>query len=250
MDMTGAAMKKIVTIAIVVLGLAAPMSAAPITGKLQITGSVVVDATTIDWIPIATGEGSFGTIDGTEYFANIFNPIDPNDPAYVGDAIDLVGQATPIPNFLNDFEERPVEVASQYDNLSYTLTDIVDPTADPCTGSEGVDDPCSLGVFTLTQTAGGNVDVRFDVTGFFIDPDLADSFMNIAPGIYTTQLSNTTIAAIIDLIDSGGEIRATYSATFTASAIPEPATLLTFGAGTLLLAEQKRRRAKKTQNLA
>jgi hypothetical protein len=242
---SGAAVKKILLVALVVLCVAAPMSAAPITGKLQITGSVIVDATSIDWIPVGTGEGSFNTLDGTEYFANIFNPVDPTDPAYVGDAIDLVGQETQA-NFLNDFEERPTDVISQYDNLTYTLTDIVDPTADPCTGGEGVDDPCSLGVFTLTQTAGGNVDVRFDVTGFFTDPDLgADSSMNIAPGIYTTQLSNTTIAAIIDLIDAGGEIRATYSATYTASAIPEPATLLTFGAGSLIVAAHKRRRAKK-----
>ena len=246
MKISGAAVKNILLVALVVLSVAAPMSAAPITGKLQITGTVVVDATTIDWVPVGGTEGSFNTLDGTEYFANIFNPIDPTDPAYVGDAIDLTGQQTQA-NFLNDFEERP-EVPSQYDNLTYTLTDIVDPTADPCTGSEGVDDPCSLGVFTLTNTSGGNVDVRFDVTGFFTDPDLgADNSLNVAPGIYTTQVPDTTIADIITLIDAGGEIRATYSATYTATAIPEPATLLTFGAGSLIVAAHKRRRAKKNQ---
>jgi hypothetical protein len=248
MNISGASVKKILLVAFVVLSVAAPMSAAPITGKLQIAGSVIVDATTIDWIPIGTGEGTFNTLDGTEYFANIFNPINPSDPAYIGDAVDLTGQQAQA-DFLNDFEERPIDVISQYDNLTYTLTDIIEPTADPCTGAEGIDDPCSLGVFTLTRTSGGNVDVRFDVTGFFTDPDLGpDSSLNVAPGIYTTQLPQTTIGDIIALLDAGGEIRSTYSATYTASAIPEPATLLTFGAGSLLLAAHKRRRAKK--NLA
>jgi hypothetical protein len=245
MDMTGAAMKKIVTIALVVFGLAAPMSAAPITGKLNFTGSVRVSSSEIDWLPLNTGEGViFTTAPGTEYFSAIYDST--FTTPYEGDSIDLSGQSLPLAEFLNDFEENPIEVPSEYDNLSFTLTEIVAPTAPPCTGGEGINVDCSLGVFTLKQTEEG-VAVNFSVEGFFVDPQFTDP--NFASGVYTTQLigdEEDTIAEIIAILDNPtGSITSSFSATYTASAIPEPATLLTFGAGSVLLAAHRRRRAKK-----
>jgi hypothetical protein len=244
MIISGAAVKKILLVALVVLSVAAPMSAAPITGKLNFTGSVRVTSSEIDWLPLNTGEGVIITVaPGTEYFSGIYDPTFLNP--YEGDSLDLTGQALPLANFLNNFEENPVDVASEYDNLSFTLEQIVAPTAPPCTGGEGINVSCSLGVFTLKQTEEG-VAVNFSVQGTFIDPEFTDP--NFAVGVYTTQLigeEEDTIAEIIAILDAGGFIESSYSATYTASVIPEPATLLTFGAGSLLVAAHKRRRAKK-----
>lgn len=238
-------MTKILTGALVVFGLALPLSAAPITGKLNFTGSVRLTADTVDWTPLGTGEGVILTVGpGTDYFADIFNP--GVFPPYHADSADLVGQSLPLPNFLTGFEESP-EIPSTYDDLSFTLTQMVAPTAPACTGSEGPNQACSVGLFTLFQTAGGNVDVTFDVRGFFVNLTYGDDgSQNTSGGIYTAQLPQTTTQQIVNTFGAGSGIDASYSATYTATAIPEPATLLTFGAGTLLIGALRRRRAKKS----
>ena len=66
---------------------AVPASAAPITGILNITGAASVTATTIDWVPLGTGEGRFDiTFPGTGYFTNIYLPVSGDN---TGDSLDL-----------------------------------------------------------------------------------------------------------------------------------------------------------------
>lgn len=237
MSTSGSDMKKLlIIISFAVMGLASPLSAASIVGTLNITGTVTVDIDTIDW---QTAEGVENLVlvgFSTGYFEDLFDA--GISPSY-GSSIDL-NDPTPFPvaDFLHDFKENPIDLPTEYDNLSFTLDSIVSPVAPACTGSEDVDEACSFGVFTLTQTAGGSVDVRMDVTGTFIDPEFEDT---PATGIYTTQLSATAIQDIMEIILAGDSITADYSANFTS--IPEPATLLTFGAGTALLAAYRRRRA-------
>ena len=246
MSRTGTKVSRFLLVAVAVLGVTVSASAAPITGTLNITGSVQVNQTTIDWIPIAGGEGIFNMVfPGTEYFADIYNPA--VNPPYIGSATDLVGQALPLANFLNDFQTPD----PTYSDLSFTLTDIVDPTAPTCTGSEGVNQTCSLGSFTLTQTATG-VAVSFNVAGFFIDPTEGDFGSNLATGVYTTQLNTPavdTIAEVRAILLSGNSIQSSYSATYTVlpTPIPEPATLVTFGTGSFLLAAHKRRKMNKNK---
>ena len=65
-------------------------------------------------------------------------------------------------------------------------------------------------------------------------------------GLWTTNI-NATIDEIFDVIEAGGTISQSYSATKITVApgvIPEPATLLTFGVGALVAA-RARRKAKK-----
>jgi hypothetical protein len=55
-------------------------------------------------------------------------------------------------------------------------------------------------------------------------------------GAYSTQFPGTTVAALTQLIDNGGTIQdKSFSATFTISAIPEPATVTLMGAGLVAL---------------
>jgi hypothetical protein len=250
----GAKMRKLFGATLAILSMAvmgaSTAQAAPITGTLNITGSVVVSATTIDWIPADGTTGVVFTVDpGTGYFTDIFNPA--VNPPYFATAVDLgPGNPPPVAGFLDDFQESP-EVASEYDDLSFTLSSVVAPSAPPCAG-DGTDvGTCSFGFFTLTDTVNG-VDVGFDINGFFVDPTYGDDgSLNSAIGLYTTQLDALagfdTIQDVIEaIVTPGGSIRASYSAGITAVAneIPEPATLLTFGAGAAFLASRRRRNKK------
>ena len=239
--MTGAKMKRLAGIICVVLGFAASASAASIVGTLNISGSVTVTSNQIlfedqDGVPglFIVGDNNTG------YFAGMPTGLD----AEYGSALDLTAPQQSQVGFLQDFNEQP-EVPSEYDDLTFNLEDIIEPAAAPCdptvTYTNGAE--CSLGVFLLKQTTGGNLTISMDITGSFVDPSLGAN--TPATGIYTTQVVNAGINTILDIFgpEGAGQFSADYSAQFTA--VPEPATLLTFGAGTALLAAHRRRRAKK-----
>ena len=237
MSMTGAVMKKLLAITFLSMGIAAPLSAAPIVGTLNLTGNVTVTATTIDWSS-ADGIANLAKVGAADGYFEHLEDLGIT-PSYAS-SVDLTAPTVfPVDDFLRDFHENP-DVVSESDNLTFDLDTIVAPTAPPCTGLEAENVACSFGVFTLTQTPGGNVDVRMDITGTWEDPQFDDT---PATGIYTTQLANTNIATILATIIGGGSINADYSAQITS--VPEPATLLTFGAGSLVLAAHRRRRAQK-----
>jgi hypothetical protein len=161
-----------------------------------------------------------------------------------------------VDNFLYNF----VTTDPKYSDLAFDLDGFIAPVAPPCLPDHdyAVNESCSLGLFTLTQGSSG-VDVRLEIFGSFEDPTFGDNGSpNIAIGRYTSQspmLVNETgatvftIRQVVDVIDAGQHINTSYSASFVATAVPEPATLLTFGLGTAALAVHRRRRAKKNQKV-
>src|SRR5688572_11155183 len=82
--------------------IAGQLSAAPITGTLNITGGVVVSQTEIDWVPVDGTEGTFTTeFPATGYFTGIYGG---NPPHFTGDAVDLTAPQQTQLAFLNDFD--------------------------------------------------------------------------------------------------------------------------------------------------
>jgi hypothetical protein len=240
MSITGATMKKLVGIVCLVLGFAASASAASITGTLNFTGDVVVSATKIDFQDSEGVPNAFTLTPSTGYFSAMDTGV--LTPGY-GSSVDL--GAPPIVGFLDDFKENP-DVPSEYDDLSFNLQSIVAPSVAACDPNAhyAVNQQCALGPFTLVQTGTG-VGIRMDITGQFVDPTYMGGAVTDATGVYTAQRAGATIDAMLDAIVANPAItfRNSYSAQITA--VPEPATLLTFGAGTALLAAHRRRRAKK-----
>lgn len=238
--MTGATMKKLVGIMCLVLGFAANASAASIVGTLNFTGDVTVTGSTINWhdrggvpnaIIMETSDGYFAGVDSEDLTVGYASAIDLTAPQQMQD------------NFLHTFQENP-DVPSEYDDLTFDLTDIVEPTAPPCIPGQNysANQSCSLGVFTLTASSGGGTTITLDIVGDFDDPSLAVVDMP-AVGIYTSQ-RNESVRQIVDIFATGpGSFTTSYSASITA--VPEPTTLLTFGVGTALMAAHRRRRAKK-----
>lgn len=241
MSMTGAAMKatkKLLTITFLSMGIAAPLSAAPIAGTLNLAGQVTVNATSINWLDSGSVPDAVIVVGGSGYFDDLHDGLPFTSYAQ---SIDL-NAPPPVDGFLHDFVDDDGAPVGKYDDLEFDLQTIVAPVAPACTGAEVVDQACSFGVFTLTPTAGGNVDVRMDVTGIWQNTGDDDT---PATGIYTAEAVGTTIAAILETIQTGGSVTNSYSATITS--VPEPATLLTFGAGSVLLAAHRRRRAAKAK---
>ena len=244
---------------VAVFGFAASASAATIVGTMNINGSVQVDADTIDWLPEGGGSGTFATtLPQSGYFAAFGGGIDgAGFPDVTGVSLDLQQPtAFPVANFLSGFTSASGNLDPEYSDLTYTLTSLTAPSAPACVGGEAVNSSCSIGFFTLTQLADA-VTISLNGAGYFIDPTYGES--NIGTAAWSTQgvfsaatgEAINTIQGILNEIAAGGFISASYSASFTVppdqTVVPEPATLLTFGAGSALLALRRRRKAAKAE---
>jgi hypothetical protein len=238
-------MKKLVGIICLALGFAATASAAEISGTLNFTGAVTVTAGGIDWLD---DDGIPDAITLKQPATGYFNGIDINATSPgIGSSVDLP-PGPPVVGFLHDFQENPIDLATEYDDLSFDLLTITAPIAPACVVMVYADGAsCSLGFFTVHQD-GGNTTVTLNVTGQFVDPTYLDGAITPANGVYTAQRTGGILAMLTEL-NATGSTTNSYSAVFTAvpdtTEVPEPATLLTFGAGTALLGAHRRRRAKK-----
>ena len=106
---------------------------------------------------------------------------------------------------------------------------------------------CVEGPFILTQTATG-IRIDFDVFGKFVNGadsgDYVGSFGVTMDGLTLNEaglrLTGTGADLACDLNNSTAPC--SFTANFNPFAVPEPATLLTFGAGSVLLARLRRRK--------
>jgi hypothetical protein len=119
--------------------------------------------------------------------------------------------------------------------------------------------------FSMFNDANMAANVQFGVKGFV--RNTLDGSLSTFTGTYTTQFTVPYQTLLIDLlalpagglfpgspacgpspVGDCGFVQNTYSGTFTATVtpvVPEPMTLLTFGAGSLFIARKRRKAAKK-----
>jgi hypothetical protein len=139
---------------------------------------------------------------------------------------------------------------AQANGLHFDLTQVVF-QGNTCTGSEGLGDSCFAGPFALQETAGG-LRINFDVLGYFRDASGNEGFFT---GGFGSTFTGLTFQEAFRRLDRSGEdllcgpnnltAPCSFELNFVNTAIPEPATLLTFGAGSALLAAVRRRRTAK-----
>ena len=236
-------MKKAIIAAMAVASLAilpATAQAVPIVGTLDLTGAVRVTATSIDWMPPVDGGFGFAIVQPTSngYFAPLGNTLARElDLVNVPVGVQLGG----IPDF-ETFPDTPLP------GLNFILDIILscgqaslNPAAE-C--AAGLDSP-----FRFDQdTEGTTVIINF--RGRVIDPIGAPGEVSTFNAKFDATFTGLTPAQILGVLEAQGFIDSPYSARkitvdIPSQEVPEPATMLTFGAGTALLAAHRRRRAKK-----
>ena len=255
----GAAVQKLLVgiFAVCLVAVSTPAQAAPISGSFNLVGTqdVRVGASFIDWGPFV---GSYAgcnpgpnagpcAIDGTTTGTVLFTS---GSGSFAG----IGGTGGTLLDLEDDF--APVNTAISVENFltmaaqpgyDFTLTFIPLGTgsAAECTNDAG--DTCTPpgSPFTITNLASGS-SVAFNVRGTLENGgDVVSTWV----GRFSTQLPVRALTAL-GQIAQFGFVQASQSANFEVTFIPEPATLLTFGAGTALLAAHRRRRNKKNQAAA
>lgn len=237
-------MRLILAVAVAIaFSVGSPMSgyAAMITGTLNTTGSAQVTADTIDFLPLAGGAGNF----------NI-----PADDEGTGDFVGLsVGE---VDGSIRDLmlPGDPVGVAFSkldfmtfvaFPGLSFELTFIAPGVSGPCGPVVVIGGTCTPpgSPFNMQNTASGST-ASFSVAGNVTD-DIGPT--SVFTGTFTTQFDNQTYQDVLTLFGDQGFVTASYSAQFTVRPsgsvpdVPEPASLLLFGAGILGIGLVRRRRS-------
>jgi hypothetical protein len=269
-------------VALLGLGATGTANAAPITGHIGFSGGIVYDTrpdgvggaglATLDFYDSSgmnpdntpgAGDGSVFKIGGTSgYFLNISNGSNAdihdltNDPSddppsfFVPAGVDL-GPAG-VANFLSNFSDPDAAA----EGLHFDITQLLLQPGPACTGSEGEGDTCVEGPFSLKQTA-GSVHVDFDILGYFRDNMGNEGFYS---GAFGTTFNGLTFAELFDRLDNTGqdlmcgadnlELSCTLDANFDPATVPEPASMLTFGVGSAVLAMVRRRRSAKAAKAA
>lgn len=246
-------------LAVGALALPTSANAALITGSFSISGAATYDTLNtsggagLDFTqsfppPPATPTGPFIEVtNATGYFAGlgmgfgttgqITNITNVNPPTNVNYTFAPAGVPINLTNFLSNFSGGAA-------GLHFDLKNI------PLQGGPGCPalPACAEGPFLLVQTATG-LRIDFDVVGKFVNG--ADS--NDYIGSFTVVVDGLDLATAGARLTVTGEDIAcgvnnlTQTCSFTANfnplaAVPEPATMLTFGLGSVALARLRRRK--------
>ena len=235
-------MKKAIFTAIAVASLAilpATAQAVPIVGTLDLTGAVRVTADgTIDWLPEGLG-GGIARIEQTS--SGYFAPLG----GFIAIERDLEGIPVGVTGLnIQNFETFP-------DTPLPGLNFILDTILSCGQASFAKEVECAAGEsspFRFDQDAEGTT-VIINFKGTVIDTNNPGEISTFSAKFDAT-FTGLTPAQILQAFIDQGEIRTVYSARKITieqpgvPQVPEPATMLTFGAGTALLAAYRRRTKK------
>jgi hypothetical protein len=257
-----------------VLGIAAPASAALITGTINFTGAAIFDvknttgSAVLDFAPSGTGVGGVATVDTVDgYFFTTLNitgfpPFtdfvtatikdQTNDPLFSGvPGPVLLPVDTPIGaagvRFIDKFVDTDPTIPMVPNDLHFNVTLFPSQSGALCVGDIANGTSCTIGAFLLTQTTEG-VRLSWDYIGQWVNGiDVGDYI-----GAFNATLVGYTVGEVLQKLDDGIDIgcgdtkleNCVIGGNFQPiPTVPEPATLLLFGAGSGLLALRRRKAA-------
>lgn len=210
------------------------ISESPCTGAFTL--GVTVGPTYINWLP-DTGSNTAGCIAVGSGTTMTYNAGTPLAIGTQGTLMDLSSLA-PAPS-INDFMMFTIGGTT----LDFVLTGLGPGSSNTiCTGL-AVGASCSansVSPFILTNEGGTTTLVSLPASGTITNSGVTSNWA----GAFSAVISDETAAQIQATIGSGGSITSTQGGNFTATIIPEPASMTLFGAGLIAIAMAARKRRK------
>jgi hypothetical protein len=236
----------LVGLSALMVGMSGTAGASPILGNLNLAGGVTVTATSIDFLPLGGGTGTAAadafTNTGSFTLLNTGNPAAPA----TGTIKDLLGGPvvgpTSVLNFLSGFTLAP--------NIAFDLS-FINPgiyTAAACGAPPAAGQTCTPpgSPFNLSNIlSGGSISTVISLGLSGTVRNTTTTELSVFTGTLSTQIDHTSYQAILTTLGTpGGSVSTSYSGSFTATAIPEPATSGLIGAALLGLGVLMRRRVR------
>lgn len=229
-------------LAVAGLALATPAHAAFIVGDANFTlGAVTVSTGEIDFTPpFNPGVDATPTYGGFDVQSGAFRSGVFTNP--------LFGGADVLTDFIRDLSSNPGDANFVPVGAGNTPNFLVFPDFPTWRFTEtflqpGINVGPVATPFIFTQI-GPNVTVSMSMNGIAFDTTTPTQ-ISAWTLVISAQFTNTNAANLINIITSGGTLPDnSWSGTFSASAVPEPATLVTFGLGSMYLARRRRNQKK------
>jgi len=241
-------MRRFLVVSMVILGLGALPKAADagvITGDLQITGAVEVGADFANWFQ--------GIVAGAGVNPNIWNI---TGSSIQDDGVDVT--ALQFPKTIHETNLSAVTTPPGEDISVDLFEYALDPTLPvvdfvlnyvlTCPELGALYTCVGFSPFGFIQNLNGSTTIALSMRGVVFDT-ATPTIQSLWSGLWTTNVNIPLFGGpgtIQGIIEGGGTILNSASATkiTTFQAVPEPATLLTFGAAMAFLVAHRRRQAK------